>query len=333
MRTPGAHLRDFLTPALMALALSGLGLGVVLAQISAPTDEELDAVPNGHKDIARNLGPVGGNISGKNANDFGQRRGDGPPGPPGGGTPGGGGPPGGGPDGRGGGPALQSNADPRDLRGYWSGRGAQTRSYTGDRPGPVVKSKYELALLCLVNPGVEPSGGEIFQSPDMITWLTGSDLRARRIYLNAEHPKDVKLSYSGHSVGKWEGDTLVIDTVGVRGVFGYTSDGFHRPGTDVYDQPTKYRGQKLPGPSKFFKNTVIMASPTLHVIERIKKVNNNTQLQDDLNFEDPATGMKPYTMQAVYNFSKQGEYSEQLCEDGNDKFGPAYAQDEDRAGK
>jgi hypothetical protein len=334
MHTYPKRPRDIVTPLLMVLALSGFSAGITMAQISAPTEEELDAVPNGHKDIARNLGPVGGNITGKNANDPGRRGGGGPNGPPG--APGfGGGPPGanGVPGNRGSGPAMASNADPRDLRGYWSGRGAQTRSYTGDRPGPIVKSKYELALLCLVSPGVNPTGGEIFQSADMITWLTGSDLRARRIYLNAEHPKNLRPTYSGHSVAKWEGDTLVVDTIGVQGVFGYTADGFHRAGTDVYDQPTKYLGQKLPGPSKFFKNTVIMATPTLHVVERIKKVNNNTQLQNDLSFEDPATGMKPYTMLATYNFSKQGAYTEQLCEDGNDKFGPAYAQEQDRIGK
>jgi hypothetical protein len=321
---------DRLTLVLTCLALCGLVTGTLTAQISTPTEEELDAVPNGHKDIARNLGPVGGNISGKNPDDPERRRGGGPnapgaygaappsppPGPAAGVT----------------GPPVSSSADPRDLRGYWSGRGAQLRSYSGDRPGPVVKSRYELALLCLVTPGANPSGGEIFQSSDMITWLTGSDLRARRIYLNTVHPKDLRVSYSGHSVGRWEGDTLVIDTLGIQGVLGYTHDGFHGAGADLYDQPTRYLGQKLPGPSKYFKNTVVMATPTLHVVERVRKINNNTQLRIDLSFEDPATGMKPYTMQATYGFGRAGEYLEQFCEDGNDKFGPEYAKDQERIG-
>jgi len=38
---------------------------------------------------------------------------------------------------------------------------------------------------------------------------------ARTIYLNmTTHPKDIKPSRAGHSIGKWEGDTLVVDTVG-----------------------------------------------------------------------------------------------------------------------
>src|SRR5690606_6659704 len=36
----------------------------------------------------------------------------------------------------------------------------------------------------------------------------------RTVYMNAEHPADVQASLHGHSVGRWEGDTLVIDTIG-----------------------------------------------------------------------------------------------------------------------
>jgi hypothetical protein len=280
------------------------------AQIAPVTPADLDAVPAGHQDIARQLGPVGGNLSGHNANDAGRR---GPAGqynaPPGGAAP------------------MSSAADPRDLRGFWYGRGITERSFAAnDRPGPRMRSKYELALLCLVDPGVEPSGGEIFQTPELITWLKSSDLRARRIYLNIEHPKDLKPSYAGHSIGHWEDATLVVDTVALQGTFGYVGTSFHRPGSDIYDQVTR-PGQKLPPPNKYFKNEIVMATPTLHVIERIHKINNGTQLEDDLSFEDSATGMTPYTMQAILSFGKAGDYLEQFCEDGNDRFGPAYAED------
>jgi hypothetical protein len=37
----------------------------------------------------------------------------------------------------------------------------------------------------------------------------------RRIYMDGRsHPKDVAPSYLGHSIGRWDGDTLVIDSVG-----------------------------------------------------------------------------------------------------------------------
>ncbi|MFT3905130.1 MAG: hypothetical protein QM718_02325 [Steroidobacteraceae bacterium] len=313
-------------PAILA-ALAGVTLAssTLQAQIEKVTPDELDAVPSGHQDIARGLGPVGGNKSGRNANDRGGPPGAGGPGGPGGGGPGGpgGGP--GGPPGASAGPAPTPSADPHDLRGTWNGRATQ-RSYEANaRPGPVVKSKYELALLCLADPGVEPAGGEIFQTDKVITWVaTGMDSHLRRIYLNAEHPKDLKPTYMGHSVGHWDGDTLVVDTVGLQGVFEYFGTKHHTPGKDIYDQVTT-KGEKLPPPTQYFDNTVVMASPTLHVVERLRKINGNTQLQDDLSFEDPATGMKPYTMQAIFTLSQSGEYLEQFCEDGNDLFGPQYA--------
>jgi hypothetical protein len=37
----------------------------------------------------------------------------------------------------------------------------------------------------------------------------------RTVYLNmAEHPANVRPSRAGHSIGRWEGDTLVVDTIG-----------------------------------------------------------------------------------------------------------------------
>ena len=35
----------------------------------------------------------------------------------------------------------------------------------------------------------------------------------RTIHLDGEHPKNLPLTRGGHSTGKWEGDTLVVDTV------------------------------------------------------------------------------------------------------------------------
>ena len=51
----------------------------------------------------------------------------------------------------------------------------------------------------------------------MYIFQTGGPHSFRPIYMDVRaHPKDSDPSYYGHSVGKWEGDTLVIDTVGVK---------------------------------------------------------------------------------------------------------------------
>lgn len=58
---------------------------------------------------------------------------------------------------------------------------------------------------------------EVLFTPGRVTMLGESDgNRLRRIYTDGRpHPKDVEETFHGHSIGHWEGDTLVIDTVGI----------------------------------------------------------------------------------------------------------------------
>src|SRR5215470_10578347 len=57
---------------------------------------------------------------------------------------------------------------------------------------------------------------QMIQQPDKVTILYGEDHEVRRVRLNAPHQSPVTPSWYGDSVGHYEGDTLVIDTVGVR---------------------------------------------------------------------------------------------------------------------
>jgi hypothetical protein len=57
---------------------------------------------------------------------------------------------------------------------------------------------------------------QIFQQPDRITILYEQDHEVRHVRLNEPHPADVKASWYGDSVAHYEGDTLVIDTVGTK---------------------------------------------------------------------------------------------------------------------
>jgi hypothetical protein len=57
---------------------------------------------------------------------------------------------------------------------------------------------------------------QLLQQKDRITMLYSGDHEVRRVRLNAKHPKSLTPSWYGDSVGHYEGDTLVIDTVGVR---------------------------------------------------------------------------------------------------------------------
>jgi hypothetical protein len=57
---------------------------------------------------------------------------------------------------------------------------------------------------------------QIIQQPDKVTFLYSEHMDIRRVRLNEHHPAKVTPSWYGDSVGHYEGDTLVIDTVGVR---------------------------------------------------------------------------------------------------------------------
>jgi hypothetical protein len=57
---------------------------------------------------------------------------------------------------------------------------------------------------------------QIFQNPDRITIIYDQDHEVRHIRLNEPHPTEVTPSWYGDSVAHYEGDTLVIDTVGTK---------------------------------------------------------------------------------------------------------------------
>jgi hypothetical protein len=58
---------------------------------------------------------------------------------------------------------------------------------------------------------------EILFTPGRVTILGEFDgNRLRRIYVDGRpHPEDPDLTFNGHSIGHWQGDTLVVDTIGI----------------------------------------------------------------------------------------------------------------------
>src|SRR6202162_6435460 len=109
---------------------------------------------------------------------------------------------------------------------------------TGDYTNPilkpeaaeVVKSHAELGLNGIgdPNPRIQcwPEGvpfvftngpTQLVQQPDKVTILYAYDHQVRHVRMNQSHPSRVTPSWYGDSVGHYEGDTLVIDTVGFKG--------------------------------------------------------------------------------------------------------------------
>src|SRR5690348_1381051 len=83
---------------------------------------------------------------------------------------------------------------------------------------------------------------QLLQQPDKITMLYSGDHELRRIRMNASHPSPLKPSWYGDSVGHYEGDTLVVDTVGVKTDRPYAmQDLFGTPYTDKLHVIERYR--------------------------------------------------------------------------------------------
>jgi hypothetical protein len=91
-------------------------------------------------------------------------------------------------------------------------------------------------------PFVFTSGAiQILQQPNKIAILYTYDHQVRHVRLNQSHPARVTPTWYGDSVGYYEGDTLVIDTVGIKvGPFA-TVDWYGTPYTEALHVVERYR--------------------------------------------------------------------------------------------
>ena len=128
------------------------------------------------------------------------------------------------------GPGPVTNRSRRDgISDYNQLVGDYTNPILKPEAAEVVKKHGELALAGVTYPNPanqcwpEPVpfiyknfGLQILQQPDRITMLYEQDHEIRHVRMNQPHPAQVKPSWYGDSVGHYEGDSLVIDTVGTR---------------------------------------------------------------------------------------------------------------------
>ena len=118
----------------------------------------------------------------------------------------------------------------------------------------VVKKKGEMELSGMVSPTPtiqcwpEPVpyifngvAMQMLQQPDKIIFLYPNDHQVRYVRMDQAHPAQVTPSWYGDSVGRYEGDTLVIDTVGVKiGPFAMV-DFYGTPYTEALHVVERYR--------------------------------------------------------------------------------------------
>jgi hypothetical protein len=100
----------------------------------------------------------------------------------------------------------------------------------------------------------------------------------RTIHMDAEHPADVQPSRHGHAIGRWEGDTLVIDTIAFE-----------------------------PNPSGLALN--VPSSPGKHTVERLTLTEDRTRLRYEITIEDPVYLTEPARLTQQWDHRPDIEFS------------------------
>ena len=123
---------------------------------------------------------------------------------------------------------------------------------------------------------------QILETPGQVTILIEEFNNFRIILLGARHEDDPDPSIMGDSVGHWEGDTLVVDTIGLsdRTVLDV-------PGTPHSDQ--------------------------LHVVERFRRVAKD-RLEVSVTLDDPKTFTRPWTAKTAFAPMGVPRITEYYCE-------------------
>ena len=134
---------------------------------------------------------------------------------------------------------------------------------------------------------LQPSVLFFVQTPKEVVMIQSYDSQVRHVFLDVPHSADPKPSWYGESIGHYEGDTLVVDTIGQS----------TKTFVDAYRTPH---------------------SDKLHVIERWKLIGSNA-LEVALTVEDPETYNQPW--QGTLGYRKlPGAVAEAACAENNQQF-------------
>lgn len=151
-----------------------------------------------------------------------------------------------------------------------------------DRPDPQV--------YCRTGGAVRFAAGgfpvRFITTPGLITIIAEEDHVVRRIYLDQPHPAHIVPSIIGDSVGHWEGNTLVVDTIGFKNNGWMDEDG---------------------SPS----------SNKLHLTERFTKENDGRIIEDRITIDDPVYYTAPFVYVHKYTYAPNATWDEMICEENN----------------
>lgn len=131
-----------------------------------------------------------------------------------------------------------------------------------------------------------PDGLKLVHTPDLLIFLYESRTIYRQVFTDGRSlPKDAEPTWMGYSVGRWEGDTLVIETIGQNGKTWLDMRGL--PGTE-----------------------------SLRVIERFTRPTIGT-INIDVTIEDPMAYTKPWSAKLGWKLISDTDLIESICEENS----------------
>ena len=135
---------------------------------------------------------------------------------------------------------------------------------------------------------------EILLDEKKITWLIEATSGIRWIWMDGrEHPPidELRLTANGHAIGRWDGDVLVIDSVGFS------------------DKAMVY--MNMPG------NVSIYPSPEMRFVERLRLVEDGQAIISERTLYDPVNLKEPWKTTVRYERREDWELGETICMENN----------------
>jgi hypothetical protein len=131
-----------------------------------------------------------------------------------------------------------------------------------------------------------PDGLKLVQTPDLMLFLHESRTIYRQVFTDGRPlPKDAQPAWMGYSVGRWEGDTFIVETINQNGKTWL--DMLGHPATDALKVTERYRRPTI-------GNMII-----------------------DVTIDDPKAYTKPWNVQLSWTLQPDWELIESICEENN----------------
>jgi len=170
-----------------------------------------------------------------------------------------------------------------------SARLADHSNFAACSPGGPVFHMWEIGLFPL----------QILEAPDQFVILREASGMPRRIYTDGRHhPEDAEPTWMGHSIGTWDGDTLVVDTVGTNG----RARAANGVGSNAQVSSTD-EDPRMP------------LSEELHLVERFTLVADGELLEDEITIDDPKTYTDPVVLKHYFQRRPDIDMLEYFCND------------------